>query len=166
MRIPGAVGARAFQRVVLFIGCCLVATLAQAQKLTVQGDRFAIDGTPKFLTFISYFGAMGAPNVIQDLHLLRTLGFDGARIWPNLDTGPQLMNGDGSGAHNDGGQQPGRGMGTTVRRRFHEQARTRRGRVPRASRPGLVHAGVLSIDCSHDEGGGPSRVPAGAEQHS
>src|SRR2546423_9020559 len=96
MRIPGAVGARAFQRVVLFIGCCLVATLAQAQKLTVQGDRFAIDGTPKFLTFISYFGAMGAPNVIQDLHLLRTLGFDGARIWPNLDTGPQLMNGDGS----------------------------------------------------------------------
>jgi len=87
---------RASRHVVLFVGCCLVASLAHAQKLTIQGDRFAIDGTPKFLTFISYFGAMGAPNVIQDLHFLKSVGFDGVRIWPNLDTGPQLMNGDGS----------------------------------------------------------------------
>src|SRR5439155_10372130 len=55
-----------------------------------------IDGTPKFLTFISYFAAMGAPNVAADLHMLRGFGFDGVRIWPNLDTGPQLMNGDGT----------------------------------------------------------------------
>jgi hypothetical protein len=75
---------------------CLCATAAQAQKLTIQGDRFVVDGTPKFLTFITYFGAMGAPNTIQDLHLIKSLGFDGIRIWPNLDTGPQLMNGDGS----------------------------------------------------------------------
>jgi hypothetical protein len=34
--------------------------------------------------------------VTQDLHLIRSLGFDGIRIWPNLDTGPQFMNGDGS----------------------------------------------------------------------
>ena len=67
-----------------------------AQRLSIQGDRFAIDGTPRFLTFISYFGAMGAPNVMSDLHLIRSLGFDGIRIWPNLDTGPQLMNGDGT----------------------------------------------------------------------
>src|ERR1044072_6767347 len=39
---------------------------------------------------------MGAPNIAQDFKLLRSLGFDGVRIWPNLDTGPQLMNGDGS----------------------------------------------------------------------
>src|SRR5262249_49753965 len=46
--------------------------------------------------FISYFGAMGAPHALQDLHFLRGLGFDGVRIWPNLDTGPQIFNGDGS----------------------------------------------------------------------
>src|SRR5258706_10016751 len=69
---------------------------ARAQKLGIQGDRFTIDGTPKFLTFITFFGGMGAPNVIADLHVIKGLGFDGIRIWPNLDTGPQLMNGDGS----------------------------------------------------------------------
>ena len=74
----------------------LCATEAQAQKLTIQGDRFAVDGTPRFLTFITLFDAMGEPNTIADLHLLRSLGFDGIRIWPNLDTGPQLMNRDGS----------------------------------------------------------------------
>ena len=46
--------------------------------------------------FVTYFGAMGAPNVMADLRLIRSLGFDGIRIWPNLDTGPQFMNGDGS----------------------------------------------------------------------
>ena len=83
-------------RILIFMVLGLCATEAQAQKLSIQGDRFAVDGTPKFLTFITYFGAMGAPNTIQDLHLIRSLGFDGIRIWPNLDTGPQLMNGDGT----------------------------------------------------------------------
>src|SRR5580765_7850234 len=74
----------------------LLATPAHAQRLTIQGDRFAVDGTPKFLVFISYFAAMSAPNVTADLHALKTLGFDGFRMWPNVDTGPQLMNADGS----------------------------------------------------------------------
>jgi len=82
--------------VVVLIGLSLPATQAQAQKLSIQGDRFAVDGTPRFLTFITYFGAMGAPNTIADLHLIRSLGFDGIRIWPNLNTGPELMNGDGT----------------------------------------------------------------------
>src|SRR5262249_23394541 len=81
----------------LVLGTLLsVSVSVQAQTLTVQGDRFAVDGTPKFLTFITYFGAMGAPHVAADLHLIKSFGFDGVRIWPNLDTGPQLMNGDGS----------------------------------------------------------------------
>ncbi len=84
------------RRLAALVVCCLCANAAQAQKLTIQGDRFAVDGTPRFLTFITYFGAMGAPHIIQDLHLIRSLGFDGIRIWPNLDTGPQLMNGDGT----------------------------------------------------------------------
>src|SRR5262245_17861097 len=74
----------------------LLAVPAHAQRLTVQGDRFAVDGAPKFLVFISYFAAMSAPNITADLHALRTLGFDGFRMWPNVDTGPQLMNADGS----------------------------------------------------------------------
>src|SRR5947207_11628842 len=82
------------------LGCAAIVALlaapAHAQRLTVQGDRFAIDGTPKFLVFISYFAGMGAPNMTADLHLLKSLGFDGIRIWPNLDTGPQLMNGNGT----------------------------------------------------------------------
>ncbi len=87
---------RFLRRLVVLILLCLCATEAQAQKLSIQGDRFAVDGTPRFLTFITYFGAMGAPDTINDLHLIRSLGFDGIRIWPNLDTGPQLMNRDGT----------------------------------------------------------------------
>lgn len=85
-----------FSQLVLFAGLTLAATDARAQKLSIQGDRFAVDGIPRFLTFITYFGAMAAPNASADLRLIRSLGFDGIRIWPNLDTGPQLMNGDGS----------------------------------------------------------------------
>ena len=94
--MSGQFGHFARRLLVLLIGFCCFATHAQAQRLSIQGDRFAIDGTPRFLTFITYFGAMGAPNVVADLRLIRSLGFDGIRIWPNLDTGPQLMNGDGT----------------------------------------------------------------------
>jgi hypothetical protein len=81
----------------LALACLLAcAADARAQKLGIQGDRFTVDGTPKFLTFVTYFGGMGAPNVVADLHLMKTLGFDGFRIWPLLDTGPQILNGDGS----------------------------------------------------------------------
>ncbi|MBM3773457.1 MAG: hypothetical protein FJW27_19640 [Acidimicrobiia bacterium] len=83
-------------RVILIAAVLLIGGQARAQTLTIQGDHFAIDGTPRFLTFISYFSGMSAPHVIQDLHLLHRLGFDGVRVWPNLDTGPQLMNADGS----------------------------------------------------------------------
>ena len=85
-----------FARLLILLALGAFASEARAQKLTVQGDRFAIDGTPQFLVFMSFFGAMGAPNIAQDLHFLKSAGFDGVRIWPNLDTGPQLMNGDGS----------------------------------------------------------------------
>jgi len=80
----------------LLIALVLSARDASAQKLTVQGDRFAVDGSPRFLVFMSFFGAMGAPQIEQDFKFLRSMGFDGVRIWPNLDTGPQLMNSDGS----------------------------------------------------------------------
>ena len=71
---------------------------AGAQTLSVQGDRFAIDGTPRFLVFISYFGAMSASNVPADLKYIRSKGFDGVRIWPNFPRGHryQLMRADGT----------------------------------------------------------------------
>src|SRR5262245_62682710 len=70
---------------------------ANAQRLTIQGDRFAIDGSPRFLVFISYFAAMNAVNITADLKYLKSRGFDGVRIWPNLNTGPvQLMRSDGT----------------------------------------------------------------------
>src|SRR5262245_5150169 len=74
----------------------LFAGAANAQTLTVQGDRFAVDGTPRFLVFISYFGALGADNPTADLQYFRSKGFDAVRIWPNVFTGPQLMRSDGS----------------------------------------------------------------------
>jgi hypothetical protein len=74
----------------------LAARNACAQRLSVAGDRFAIDGSPRFLTFISYFGAMGAADVAADFQFLKDAGFDGVRIWPNSPEGPQLMRGDGS----------------------------------------------------------------------
>jgi len=74
----------------------MLAATGRAQTLTIQGDRFAIDGTPRFLVFVSYFGAMGADNVTADLRYIRSKGFDGIRIWPNFVTGPQLMRNDGT----------------------------------------------------------------------
>ena len=70
--------------------------VASAQVLTVQGDRLAVDGTPKFLVFVSYFGALGADNPAADLQYFKSKGFDGIRIWPTVFTGPQLMRADGS----------------------------------------------------------------------
>jgi hypothetical protein len=81
---------------VFALGVCLVPAQAHAQKLSIQGDRFAVDGVPRFLTFMSLFGAMAAPNIGADLHFLKGLGFDGVRIWPNLDQGPQIFAADGT----------------------------------------------------------------------
>jgi hypothetical protein len=80
----------------VLIALALSASIARAQKLSIQSDRFAVDGTPRFLTFMSYFAGMGAPDIVSDLRTMRRLGFDGFRIWPNLDGAPQLMNADGS----------------------------------------------------------------------
>src|ERR1700752_2379361 len=86
-----------FRLVIILLSVSLSALSgrAGAQTLSIQGDRFAVDGTPRFLTFISYFGAMGAGNVTADLQLIRAKGFDGIRIWPLLFTGPQMFGSDG-----------------------------------------------------------------------
>jgi RHS repeat-associated protein len=71
----------------------LAASPAQAQVperwriLGVEGDHFTIDGTPKFLTMLSYFDAMRIADdaaLRDDLSFIKyTLGFDGIRVFPN-----------------------------------------------------------------------------------
>lgn len=73
---------------------CAISAAARAQRLAVEGDRFAVDGTPRFLTFMSMFGAMGATDIDADLRTIKTLGFDGFRMWPNLYG--SLFNSDGT----------------------------------------------------------------------
>src|SRR6266851_2555867 len=53
MQPTRSVFGRFARRLVVLIGLCLLATEAQAQKLSIQGDRFAIDATPRFLTFMT-----------------------------------------------------------------------------------------------------------------
>jgi hypothetical protein len=76
---------RRLPRLVLILLVLGVPAAVWAERLSIQGDRFAIDGTPRFVTFISYFAAMNAVNVTADLKYLRSKGFDGVRIWPNLN---------------------------------------------------------------------------------
>jgi hypothetical protein len=88
---------RSLPRLVFILLALCWSSAAHAQRLSIQGDRFAIDDKPRFLVFISYFAAMNAVNPTADLKYLKSKGFDAVRIWPNLNTGPiQLMRRDGS----------------------------------------------------------------------
>src|SRR5690349_15802428 len=90
--------ARVFARSIL-PALFILATFAPAgaQTLGVDGDHFTVDGVPKVIVFTSYFGAMAAGHVPEDLKYLRGEGFGGVRIWPNFPRGPlQLMRSDGS----------------------------------------------------------------------
>ena len=55
-----------------------------AAELGIAGERFTLDGQPRFLTFISYFDAPRAASLESDLDFIRhELGFDGIRVFPN-----------------------------------------------------------------------------------
>jgi hypothetical protein len=58
---------------------------AGAQTLARRGDRFTVDGVPKFLLFVSYFDAMHATaaTLDSDFAYIKQKGFDGVRILPN-----------------------------------------------------------------------------------
>jgi hypothetical protein len=58
--------------------------------LGVEGDRFTIDGRPKFLFFVSYFDGLrranagtGTGDVDTDFAYLKRIGVDGIRLLPN-----------------------------------------------------------------------------------
>src|SRR5437763_16598192 len=52
-------------------------------QLTVQGSRFAMNGTPTFLFGISYYGGLGAPEdfVRKDLADMKGYGINWVRVW-------------------------------------------------------------------------------------
>ena len=53
--------------------------------LGVDGPRFTVDGTPRFLLVVSYFDALRASDATleADFAWLRRHGIDGVRIFPN-----------------------------------------------------------------------------------
>src|SRR5262245_29060675 len=74
--------------------------------LAIEGDHFTVDGTPKFLYFVSYFDALHASPTTwdTDLDYLAGLNVAGVRILPNwfadycqgtLDTTTGLIQYDG-----------------------------------------------------------------------
>src|SRR5262245_28848001 len=63
----------------------MASTQARSPVLGVTGSAFTVNGQPKFLLFMSYFDAMRASNLDDDLTYIKSLGFDGIRIFPNWD---------------------------------------------------------------------------------
>jgi hypothetical protein len=60
-----------------------LAGTAAATELAVKGTQFTLDGKPKFLLGISYYGALGAPRdaIQKDLDDLQRLGVNWIRVW-------------------------------------------------------------------------------------
>lgn len=76
---------------VAVLACCSAAALrtehqaaATAPVLAIAGERFTVDGRPRFLTVLSYFDALRAASLTADLDFVRRdLGFDAIRVFPN-----------------------------------------------------------------------------------
>src|SRR5205814_2089568 len=78
-----------------FAMALLLPHLAAAEVTVKNGDPggnnyFSIDGTPRFLVFVSYFDGFDVPtgNYIDDLNWLRARGVDGIRILANWWVAP------------------------------------------------------------------------------
>ena len=68
------------------IATWLSAAPAAAQMLSIQGDRFAVNGQQRFLVFITYFDALDVPDGQLDAdlgNLHDAVHIDGIRIFPN-----------------------------------------------------------------------------------
>jgi hypothetical protein len=59
--------------------------LAADLELAIDEEMFTVNGTPRFLVFVSYFDAMdvSATNLHSDFAYLRSKGVHGVRIFPN-----------------------------------------------------------------------------------
>src|SRR5207248_11230532 len=125
--------------VVLAVLVWLVAAAASSQTLGVHGDRFTVNGQPRFLVFVSYFdGVRRLPDNLAstavldaDLDYFVRKRISGVRIFPNWQfAGDTLMECDG-----------------TLRRLQLEKLRTF---VDRAAAKGLVVDVSFTIDTVRD----------------
>jgi hypothetical protein len=81
------------RRLSFLVGLLVFAAAATspAQVLSTQGSRFAIDGQPRFLVFVSYFDAVrripdsldSTATLDGDLDYFQALGVGGIRVFPN-----------------------------------------------------------------------------------
>jgi hypothetical protein len=70
----------------VFLVAFLVAGLRlAATEFGIDGARFTIDGKPKFLVGVSYYGALGAKEefIAKDLDDMKRDGFNWIRMWAN-----------------------------------------------------------------------------------
>jgi hypothetical protein len=70
----------------LLVSLSLNLGVARAEPvLGVSGDKFTVNGVPKFLLFVSYFDGLRASNasIEQDFQYFQSNGIDGVRIFPN-----------------------------------------------------------------------------------
>ena len=87
---------------VLSLVMLLIAPAAPAETtLGVAGGRFTVNGQPTFLSGISYYGALGAPDefIRRDLDDFRRDGFNWVRVWATwaaFGEDVSAVNGDGS----------------------------------------------------------------------
>ena len=78
--------------VAALVSSCALAT-ASAQTLSVQGEHFTVNGAPKFLVFVSYFGGLQRPEAVwvQDFSYLESRGVNGVRVFPEWPSGSQTL---------------------------------------------------------------------------
>jgi Neutral/alkaline non-lysosomal ceramidase, N-terminal len=74
---------------------------SSATELAIQDSQFTIDGRPRFLLGVSYYGALGAPEsgVTHDLDEMQRDGFNWLRVWANwagFGNDVSAVGGDGS----------------------------------------------------------------------
>jgi hypothetical protein len=77
---------------VALVSWCAPGT-ASAQTLAVQGERFTVNGVPKFLVMVSYFGGLQRPEALwaQDFGYLESRGVSGIRVFPEWRGGSQTL---------------------------------------------------------------------------
>lgn len=100
----------ALSAVVIAIATWLSAAPAQAQMLSIQGDKLAVNGQQRFLVFVTYFDALDVPDGQLDSDLANlhdAVHIDGIRVFPNwwgqssrssgrFSTGNDVMDGGGN----------------------------------------------------------------------
>ncbi len=79
---------RQWSTIIILLPYIVVAANA-ATELGVKDTQFTLNGKPKFLLGISYYGALGAPqeSIKQDLDDMESCGLNWLRVWATWGDG-------------------------------------------------------------------------------